>query len=288
MKKDTPVSPFAFSAFDLIRKTFQFVWANGGILLWCYLPPIVVQLVVVWLGYFPAGQFKALNESLVWAIGLPVLQGWLLLVSQLRTMRFTLLGERPNAYFAFEVFNARAWRLLLCYFWVGIQILAIGGLVLLLPLAFIQYVLAAHPLLSGAEQFGWALSAQAILVLLLGSILLVKRVVLFAPNIAMDGRQGLAQLGRRASPAKGALFRAFLLLNVLPLAIICLVMTFWVFSPGAGQLCTVLSLVFQIVAPLIYMIQAVAYALVYMHLRPLLEGEDPKPETAMDLVPAQS
>lgn len=288
MKKDTSVSPFVFSTFDLIRKTFRFAWANGGILLWCYLPSIVVQLVVVWLGYFPAGQFKALNESLVWAIGLPLLQGWLLLVSQLRAMRFTLLGERPNAYFAFEVFNARAWRLLLFYIWIGVQILAIGGLVALLPLAFVQYALIANPVLSGTLQFGWALGAQVALVVLLGSSLLVKRVVLFAPNIAMDGRQGLAQLGRRASPVKATLFRAFLLLNVLPLAIIGMIMTFWVFSPGAEQLCAVLALVFQIVLPLLYLVQAVAYALVYMHLRPLLEGEDPEPATTADPMPAQS
>lgn len=287
MNTQTFVQPFEFSALDLVRKTFQFSWANGGLFLWWYLPLVVVQLVIVWQGSPFADQLKISNHPFLWMGGLMVLHFLFYMASQLRVMRFTLLGERPNTYYVFELFRLRTWRLTLYCLWVSIQLLVVGGLAAILPIAFVQFVLVATPSFSGKLQFGWALGVQTAFVFLLGASLLVRRFMLFSPNIAIDGKPSLAQLGRRAVPVTRAVFRAFLLFYVAPLAAASLIMTVWIFSPSLRPLCNVLMAVGQVITPLINLLQVVAGSLVYIHLRPLLEREDPEPDALAAPAPAQ-
>lgn len=288
MNTQSHVSPYDFSALSLVGQAFRLIWAHLWLFLWWSLPPLAVSVVTVWRGELFYGQAEIPDEPWVWGVALPLLLAWLLAVSLIRVMRFTILGERPGSYVAVQMFQARTWRYILVSLWIYFQVLLMGVFALGIPCYAAFLAAAQRAVFSNQYQLIWFLVTEFLLMFALGAFILVGRAVLFSPNIAVDGTLRLSQLGERSGPATRALVRTYLLVFGVPALLFWLPSTLFILGIiPAGSNFLLFVKVNNTLNVLMYVVQLVVCSLAYQRLRPLLEREDQAPQAVAAPADAQ-
>lgn len=274
MNRQTCVESFDFSAVSLVGQAFRLTWENLWLFLWWCLPPLAVSVFTVWRDELFHGQAVLTGAHWPWEVVLPFLQAWLAAVSFIRVMRFVLLGERPKALFAAQLFEARTWRYLFVSVVVFIQVILMGVFTVGIPCYAAIHAAGQRAVFTNETQFALFLTVVFCLICGFGGVILAGRAVLFSPNIAVDGKSRLSRLGERSVPATRALVRTYLLVIgtpvlpfLLPLALIALGLI------SAGPSSVVFVKVSNTVNVLVYMVQLMVFSLAFQRLRPLIEGE---------------
>lgn len=276
MNTQTFVQPFEFSALSLVGQALRLLWENLWLFLWWCLPPIAVSVVASWRGELFSGHPVVPGEQWAWVLGLAALEIWLVAVAFIRAMRFTVLGERPQRWMVIQLFEARTWRYILVSLWIMLQIVLVGAFAAGIPCVAVYMAALEKGIFSNETQRLWFLFTEGSFLSFFGACVIVVRVLLYAPNIAMNGKLRLSQLGGRSASATRAMVRTYLLAYVVPSLFFGIYLTLIVLgivSVGSNlatytKVCSSVNVVF-------YLFQVVVCSLVYQRLLPLLEREEP-------------